>query len=60
MLDMSGAMVIIYSSIWSAVLLICLKKHYLIDSGMGVIVEWKRPLTWELEDLDFDLSSTTN
>lgn len=36
-LDVAGAMVIMQNNFWSAVLLICLKKHHLIDSEFGVM-----------------------
>lgn len=36
-LDIFGTMVIMQNNFWSAVLLICLKKHHLIDSEIGVM-----------------------
>lgn len=39
-LDMIGTMLIMQINFWSAVLLICQKKHSLIDSEIGVM--WYR------------------
>lgn len=54
-LDVVGAMVIMQNNFWSAVLLICLKKHHLTLNleSCGIV-------TWESGDLGYDLSASAN